>query len=218
MYNRFVDNFASFDFENVGAYDMPLLKLQSFDVSNNLTSFNERKQADGIHFFIDDYQFQRIWNNPAAYIQMLKRYKFVCSPDFSLYTDMPKALQIFNTYKKQWLARYFQEQGINVVSTVSWSDETSFDFCFDGIPEDSCVAVSSVGVWKNPECLAAFKKGYEEMIRRIKPSKILFMGKVPIEYEQDNVIHLNFRCEKFRNEGKCSNAIKYSNVWREGCK
>lgn len=218
MYNRFVDNFASFDFETVGAYDMPLLKLQSFDVSNSLTSFNERKQADGIHFFIDDYQFQRIWNNPEAYVQMLKRYKFVCSPDFSLYTDMPKALQIFNTYKKQWLARYFQEQGINVVSTVSWSDEASFDFCFDGIPEGSCVAVSSVGVWKNPECLTAFKKGYEEMIRRIKPSKILFMGKVPIEYEQDNVIHLNFRCEKFRNEGKCNNAIKYSNVWREGCK
>ena len=73
MYNRFVDNFASCDFETVGAYDMPLLKLQSFNVSNSLTSFNERKQADGIHFFIDDYQFERVWNNPDKYINKLKQ-------------------------------------------------------------------------------------------------------------------------------------------------
>lgn len=205
MYKRFIDNLSLTTFECVGRYDMPLLKLQSFDITDNITSFNERKNADGLHFFIDDYQFQRIWNNPQLYIEMLKKYKFVCSPDFSLYMDMPKALQIFNTYKKQWLGCYFQQHGINVVPTVSWSDEASFDFCFDGIPTGSCVAVSSVGIWRNKESLNTFKIGYIEMIKKINPSKILFIGKVPEEFQEDKIIHIDSRCEKFRNKGECSN-------------
>lgn len=208
MYKRFIDNFSLASFKTVGKYDIPLLKLQIFDITGNITSFNERKSADGLHFFIDDYQFQRIWNNPQIYIDMLKKYKFVCSPDFSLYMDMPKALQIFNTYKKQWLGCYFQQHGINIIPTVSWSDETSFDFCFDGIPISSCVAVSSVGVWRNKESLTIFKQGYIEMIKRINPYKILFIGRVPEEFQEDRIIHIDSRCEKFRNKGECSNDKK----------
>ena len=38
-----------------------------------------------IHFFLQDYQFNRIWNNPSKYIEILKRYKGIIMPDFSLY-------------------------------------------------------------------------------------------------------------------------------------
>lgn len=215
MYLRYVDNFNRGSFKTTGYYGIPAMKYQSFKISDNITPFNERNNnADGIYFFIDDYQFQRIWNRPDAYIEMLKKYKFVCSPDFSLYMDMPRVMQIWNHYKKQWLACYFQSFGINVVATVSWSDEKSFEFCFDGIPKGSCVAVSSVGVWDDKKSTELFKKGYTEMIRRISPDKIIYLGRLPKELKTDNVIEIDSRCRRMNMKGMCSDVLKYSNVWR----
>ena len=215
MYLRYVDNFNRGSFKTTGYYGIPAMKYQSFKISDNITPFNERNNnADGIHFFIDDYQFQRILNRPDAYIEMLKKYKFVCSPDFSLYMDMPRVMQIWNHYKKQWLACYFQSFGINVVATVSWSDEKSFEFCFDGIPKGSCVAVSSVGVWDDKKSTELFKKGYTEMIRRISPDKIIYFGRLPKELKTNNVIEIDSRCRRMNMKGMCSDVLKYSNVWR----
>ena len=42
--------------------------------------------------FLDDNQFERIWNRPARYVNMLKRYECVLTVDFSLYTDMPMSI------------------------------------------------------------------------------------------------------------------------------
>lgn len=215
MYLRYVDNFNRGSFKTTGYYGIPAMKYQNFKISDNITPFNERNNnADGIHFFIDDYQFQRIWNRPDAYIEMLKKYQFVCSPDFSLYMDMPRVMQIWNHYKKQWLACYFQSFGINVVATVSWSDEKSFEFCFDGIPKGSCVAVSSVGVWDDKKSTELFKKGYTEMIRRISPDKIIYFGRLPKELKTNNVIEIDSRCRRMNMKGMCSDVFKYSNVWR----
>lgn len=215
MYLRYVDNFNRGSFKTTGYYGIPAMKYQSFKISDNITPFNERNNnADGIHFFIDDYQFQRIWNRPDAYIEMLKKYKFVCSPDFSLYMDMPRVMQIWNHYKKQWLACYFQSFGINVVATVSWSDEKSFEFCFDGIPKGSCVAVSSVGCFDDETAVKRFKKGYTEMIRRISPDKIIYFGRLPKELKTNNVIEIDSRCRRMNMKGMCSDVLKYSNVWR----
>lgn len=215
MYLRYVDNFNRGSFKTTGYYGIPAMKYQNFKISDNITPFNERNNnADGIHFFIDDYQFQRIWNRPDAYIEMLKKYKFVCSPDFSLYMDMPRVMQIWNHYKKQWLACYFQSFGINVVATVSWSDEKSFEFCFDGIPKGSCVAVSSVGCFDDEIAVKRFKKGYTEMIRRISPDKIIYFGRLPKELKTNNVIEIDSRCRRMNMKGMCSDVLKYSNVWR----
>lgn len=123
-------------------------------------------------------------------------------------------MQIWNHYKKQWLACYFQSFGINVVATVSWSDEKSFEFCFDGIPKGSCVAVSSVGVWDDKKSTELFKKGYTEMIRRISPDKIIYFGRLPKELKTNNVIEIDSRCRKMNMKGMCSDVLKYSNVWR----
>ena len=41
-------------------------------------------------------QFVRYWNSPDTYIPMLSKFSAICSPDFSTYTDMPLAMQIYN--------------------------------------------------------------------------------------------------------------------------
>ena len=87
-----------------------------------------------------------------------------------MYTNMPKALQIINAFKRRWCSAYWQAAGITVIPAVGWSDEDSFDFCFDGIEKESIVAVSTLGCKKNKD---TFLKGYREMINRINPPNVI---------------------------------------------
>ena len=144
---------------------------------------NSRKMNEsvGVHMFLHDFQFERLWNKPTQYIQMLRAAGAVCSPDFSMYTDTPRALNLYNHYRKHWLAAYWQANGITVIPTICWSDDQSFEWCFDGEPTGGIVAVSSIGVMKNREARQRFITGYQEMMTRLMPETVLFMGKVPEE-------------------------------------
>lgn len=189
MYIRFIENIKeTINLQTTGNYQMPLIKKQNFDLVNKkVRSFNNRStDCVGIHFFIDDYQFDRLWNNPTQYVSLFQKYQFICSPDYSLYLDYPIALQIYNTYKKQALGAYYQSQGIKVIPTVSWSNEASFDFCFDGIEYGSTVACSSVGCLHSEFCKGLFIKGFKKMIEVINPEQILMNGKLPDELSSYN--------------------------------
>ncbi|MCM1509078.1 MAG: DUF4417 domain-containing protein, partial [Ruminococcus flavefaciens] len=177
-------------FNGVGEYDIPSLFPENIAV-NDFIGFNYAKtcknpQSKGVHFFIDDYQFSRLWTNPDAYLNMLRKFRCVCTPDFSTYTDFPKAIQIYNHYRKHWLGAYWQQNGITVIPTVSWSDTDSFDWCFDGEPVGGTVAVSSVGTQLSKESRKLFLNGYQEMLQRLKPATILFYGCIPDECQADN--------------------------------
>lgn len=105
------------------------------------------------------------------------------SPDFSLYTDFPVAMQIYNHYRKHWLGAYWQSLGIKVIPTICWSDDSSFDWCFDGEPVGGVVAVSSVGTQNSRTAKAAFLRGYEAMCERLSPSEIIFTALFPMNAE-----------------------------------
>lgn len=175
-----------------GAFGIPRLRpaecsAESFLGFNYARSCND-PAGKGVHFFIDDYQFTRLWTRPDAYLDLLQRFRCVCTPDFSAYTDFPVAIQIYNHYRKHWLGAYWQQHGISVIPTISWSDESSFGWCFDGEPVGSVVAVSSVGTQMGASARALFLAGYREMLSRLKPSDILFYGRVPQECEDPRII------------------------------
>lgn len=187
-------------FESDNRFNIPKIEPTNFK-ADKFIGFNEAmssKQTDcGIHFFLDDYQFVRLWNKPSQYLGVLQKFKCVLSPDFSLYSDFPVALQIYNHYRKHWLAAYWQMNGIEVILTICWSNEKSFDWCFDGEPKGGTVAVSSVGTQNRIETKEMFFKGYNEMLRRLEPETIIFYGKVPEEC-RGNIISLKSFQEKFR--------------------
>ena len=187
MNTRFIDNMEHIGrLSFTGKYNMPVIKREEIELNSQTVSFNNRtqKQCVALHFFIDDYQFERIWNNPERYIEMFKKYEYICSPDYSLFLDFPKAIQIYNTFKKQYLGAFYQSHGIKVVPTVSWSDPSSYEWCFDGIEQGSCVACSNVGFMKNKEAKEIFIYGFMYMIEKINPSKILMIGKLPEELKE----------------------------------
>ena len=145
----------------------------------NCVMSDRQREAHGVHFFIDDYLFQRTWNDPWRYAHLLSGYQAVMTPDFSMFTDYPVAVQLYNHWRKHQLGAYWQSLGLTVIPSICWSDHDSYAWCFDGEPVGGTVAVSSVGTQKNPLARTLFLDGYAEMICRLQPEKIIFFGDVP---------------------------------------
>ena len=83
----------------------------------SLIGFHNTKRNDGkntgkaVHFYMDDYKFECVWNQPERYLRKLSQYRFVLTPDFSLYTNMPLAMQIWNVFRGQWCGAFWQANG-----------------------------------------------------------------------------------------------------------
>lgn len=163
-----------------GFYNMPHLKKENH-LPDHLINFNEvltsTDHKAGVHFFIDDYRFERVWNQPDRYIEILKRFDCVFTPDFSLYRDMPIAMKIWNVYRSRLIGQMCQNAGIKVIPTMSWAESATFDFCFDGIEVGGTVAVSTVGVMRDQSALGIFRAGMSKMLEICKPKRIIFYGK-----------------------------------------
>ena len=138
-----------------------------------------------VHFFIDDYQFDRVWRSPERYLPILSKFKGIISPDFSLFIDMPIAVQRWNVYRNRVLAAYYAHNGIDVIPSVGWSYERSYDFCFEGLPEYSTVAVSTNGCLSSELSLYYFTKGFSRMLDALKPTTVLSYGR-PVKEVYDN--------------------------------
>lgn len=176
-------NFENLDkaiYPGAGKYDMPEILPVSADF--NVSTFDwvpydkayKVKDSDmkntGIHFFIDDQFFTCLWNRPSVYIEKLRKFGAVCSADFSMYTNTPRAVWIYNNYRRQWLARYWQENDVTVIPAVGWVDKESFDWCFDGKPRHSVIAISSLGTQEHKQSKKLFAAGVEETLKRLEPT------------------------------------------------
>lgn len=178
-------------------WQMPIIKCDDF-IPERLIGFNYAKSSKakdcGIHFFVDDYQFERIWNAPEKYIDVLKEYECILSPDFSLYMDMPMAMKIWNVYRSRQIGAYYQSKGIKVIPTISWAEPETYCFCFEGIPENGIVAISTLGIKNNKDSIDIYKDGVKAMIERLKPRTIIeYGGEIDIDYQGIQVI-------RFENE------------------
>lgn len=83
------------DYEGTGKYDIPILQpvyelpeIKEWIPFNYVLSDND-PEGKAVHFFVDDYQFERLFRQPEKYVDKLSQYVCVATPDFSPYADMP---------------------------------------------------------------------------------------------------------------------------------
>jgi len=211
MDNVIFKNMMLFKPDVIGKYDIPIIKPLNEDilfeeaVCVNYYNTVKHKENKLLHFYIDDYAFERFWINPTRYLDKISSFKYVLSPDFSLYTDMPKALSIYNHYRKHYLGAYWQSCGVKVIPTISWGDEDSYEYCFDGEPVNSILSVSTLGSIKIKEYRKKFIEGFNEMIKRLNPHTIILCGHLPsgIIYNGKIIPFKNFQLKNkvdIRNE------------------
>lgn len=176
-------NLAYAQFDGAGDFDIP--KLDPVYIDNlkqiPLQGFNfalkeKHPENIGCHFFLHDYQFERVWNYPDRYVDVLSKFSFVLAPDFSPCGSLPKAIKIYNIYRKMWCAKYWQEFGIRVVPTITWGLDEDLDFCLDGVPKHGTIAISTMGEgrWAN---YSALKSNWNRIITTLEPHTILLYGK-----------------------------------------
>jgi hypothetical protein len=180
-----IENMYRRIFPSRNPYDIPEMDPCNKRMDNiKWYSFNEREKItdhknSAVHFFIEDYQFNAIWTYPDRYVHMLKRLRAVTTPDFSVYTDMPEALKIYPAYRKQWIGKYWQEKGINVISSMSWPVGHIKGYTFAGIPAHTIIATSFVGEFDEDVAIEEFK----ESLKYIKPSQLFIKTNTKREYK-----------------------------------
>lgn len=189
-----------------GKLGMPQLKPTDA-IPRNLTPFNkaitepERGQK-WVHFFIDDYQFERIWNAPQRYLPLLRQFEGVVSTDYSMLVGMPEAQQIWNCYRNRAVACWMQREGIAVIPTASWSTPESYGWCFDGLPQGGTIAISTNGCLKNKRSEYYFQQGYARLLQACKPDRVILYGRMPKNFGDSRIIQMDSYSQEMKRRIK----------------
>ena len=94
-----------------------------------------------------------------------------------MFGDFPNALQIFNVYKSRVCAAWLRENTkAIIIPNVRWTFEFTYEYCFDGIPKGSNIAVGVLGQMHNKENKKMFLKGLKKAIDTIEPKSIIIYG------------------------------------------
>jgi hypothetical protein len=170
-------------YPGVGRYDIPQLhpvkrlpKIEEW-IGFNYVLSDKEPEKKAVHFFVDDYQFERLWKNPEKYVDKLRQYVCVATPDFSPYADMPMVCQLYNHYRKHWIGAYLQANGVKVIPTIRAStDPRSLEWYLEGEPKGGIVLISDMWT-KTEETKAGFLREYQGMMDQLKPVKVFVYGK-----------------------------------------
>ncbi|MBM6991565.1 MAG: DUF4417 domain-containing protein [Mobilibacterium timonense] len=188
------------EYSSHGKWNIPLIKKQAVDVENvtliacsdTRSNDNETNTKNGVHFFVDDYRFNGIYNNPEKSLRKYSQYAFLLSPDFSTYADMNLWRQLESVAKNRWCGCYWQEQGLTVIPTISWSTPRSYEFCFDGVEKNSIIAIGMIGCKQNKK---EFLRGYDYMLSKIEPEAVICFG-TPFDEMRGNIIPVDYRSSR----------------------
>ncbi|MCL2352502.1 MAG: DUF4417 domain-containing protein [Firmicutes bacterium] len=165
-----------------GALEFPALRKTDFKPVQAV-SFDKAAKTkyyrQWVHFYIHDYRFERVWNNPKQYLPLLKRFEGVITPDFSLYRELPLVMQMWNTYRSRTIGYWLQNNGVNIVPNVRWGDERTYEFAFDGLERGGTVAVSTYGCIRNRADRYYFAKGLGKMVEELRPETIVNYSYTP---------------------------------------
>lgn len=89
----------------------------------------EKRKGGFLSFFCEDFRFEKCWSDTPEFTEWLVPQKFtgVCVPDFSTWTDWPLAVRLHQLYKSRWVARYWQEAGVDIIPIVQSIGLTEWD-------------------------------------------------------------------------------------------
>ena len=184
---KYDDGFHSYLIEGatiVGKPGIPMLmNLKNTQIPKDMIPFEKAKHEEDkrkyVHFYMHDKDFSNVLTSTTKYIDLLKQFDGVITPDCSLLIGQSECLQQTNTYFNRAVGYFLQRNGIPVIPNIRWSDESSFDYCFLGVPKNSIVSVSTHGCIRSKEQKRLFKLGLREMIKVLEPTDILVHGHMP---------------------------------------
>lgn len=187
-----------------GKEQMPVLEPFTGAIPDRFLPFGEaysKKDTNcGVHFYIEDSQFARVFNYPDKYIPFLRECMAVVGPDLSQYINMPYPVRIANSYYNRALAAYWQQNGVRIIPNVTWSLPDSYAYSFAGLPHESVIAINCNGILSHDVSKYIWYQGYEKALSTLNPTYIIRYGaRMPIEKEDISIYYCNERLKALRN-------------------
>lgn len=198
--------FAKFD---ESKYEIPVLwrtkltidQASKTDIINFSNIKNENIGNEIIEFFSDDYKLNPLWNSPYNKLEKFKNALAVLTPDFSITPSMKEAQIIENTYKNRWLGCFYQQYSIDVIPTISWANENTYEICSQGLIKYNPFAISTVCA--NDKNM--FIKGFNYFMKRFEPEYVICYGRLLdgmygkiIQYNYEDAFKKNKKYETFK--------------------
>ena len=177
---------GKYQFPVIPACRLDYMPEDSVDFGESFSNKIKNHRKLNVNCYVDDCKFNRLWNNPDKYLDHLKCFHSVCSPDFSMDTGksgMPFAINVYNKYRNHALAWYMHMNGIKVIPSVDIADKNNWDWCFDGYPKHSVLSVCTNGRVRSKSARIEFCQGFKEMCRRLEPVKVIIVGRIPDELD-----------------------------------
>lgn len=130
---------ARFPSDNV--WDVPTLdlKMQALAVELPWQSWGskhggrKRAMAGTYHFYISDDRFEALWKDPMPVVQ--SGCHAAVEPNFTVSLESPRAYVLWCVYRKRWIARYWQSEGVRVFVDLNVPAEYA-DLTFLGVPKE----------------------------------------------------------------------------------
>ncbi|MCM1194644.1 MAG: DUF4417 domain-containing protein, partial [Firmicutes bacterium] len=165
-----------------GEEEIPRVKTTSL-IPTRLVSFTEAISAKDhsgfVVFYEHDEKIERLWKNPNRYLPILKRFDGVITPDYSLYYDMPYAMQVWNTYRGKAVGAWLNDNDIPVIPNVRWGDERSLELSCKGVEINSTIAIGTHGCIKSLAYKQLFTQGLDYVIQKLTPKNVIVYGRAP---------------------------------------
>ncbi len=189
--NQRVGNFYDFNFLHkeglklnfTSCFNQPVVRLCNIPIPERIKALNRLSRKNTFcrvtpHFYVDDKHFNTLWTQFYVYLDRLRFFPSVIGPDFSTYSDWLLDIVRWNIFRNKFVVALLQYYGIDVIPNVSWSLPNSYEFAFEGLPQNSLIAVNSTGVGHNGFSKSLWLQGYKEMLSVLRPKHILRYGSV----------------------------------------
>ncbi len=176
----------------------PIIKPQ-FVLPKRMVAFDKIAKTDisnaCVHFHLADRRIDRVWTDPDRYVPAFRKAACVATPDFSVLPEMDRADIIYNVSRSLRIGRHFQDLGINVLVTAMWANPDTYDVCFEAIPHNTILLVSSVGVNRRKSARSVFKKGLRALCDRTTPLGLVLYGPMPlVDFDIPVLCHFERSC------------------------
>jgi hypothetical protein len=91
-----------------------------------------REMTGTYHFYTDDYKFNALWTDPSPVIR--SNCAVAVEPNISTDDPTPRAQVLGSIYRKRWIARLWQEEGIRIIVDLNVADAV-LDLALLGVPD-----------------------------------------------------------------------------------
>jgi hypothetical protein len=174
-----------------GAFEIPHIDgPDEFIIPAGMVPFSIRERSwdksDFVCFYEHDINFREILTHTEEYVEDLKQYPGIITPDCSLYIDAPLCIQIADIYLNRAIGYYLKQQGIYVIPNIRWGDERTYTtelfdekVAFQGVDKHSIVSIGTYGQIQTAESKRYFREGLIEMLNELEPEIVLVYGSMP---------------------------------------